>query len=98
LFFAQEEELYLYLCKKGIKTMTTIDLKKLLVQRIAEINDITFLKALKTILDSKTATEVITLTPEQRNEIIASKMEIEKGLSIGHELLDKEVRGWLSEK
>jgi hypothetical protein len=78
--------------------MTTIDLKKLLVQRIAEINDISFLKALKTILDSKTATEVITLTPEQRDEIIASKKEIEKGLYIGHELLDKEVTGWLSEK
>ncbi len=71
--------------------MTTIELKKILLHRIAEINDISFLKAIKTILDSKTDTEVITLTTEQRNEIIESKKEIEQGLFVGHEILDKEV-------
>lgn len=76
--------------------MTTIELKKVLIHRITEINDISFLKALKTILESKTDTEVISLTVEQRNEIIASRKEIEQGLFIEHELLDKKVSGWLS--
>jgi len=76
--------------------MKTIELKKVLIHRIIEINDISFLKALKTILESKTATEVISLTTEQRNEIIESRKEIEQGLSIEHELLDKKVSGWLS--
>jgi hypothetical protein len=76
--------------------MTTIELKKVLIHRITEINDISFLKALKTILESKTETEVISLTLEQRNEIIESKKEIEQGLYIEHEVLDKKVSRWLS--
>ena len=75
--------------------MTTIELKKILVNKIFEINDISFLKAIKIILESKTDTEVITFTTEQRNEIIESKKEIEQGQYIGQELLDKEVSGWL---
>lgn len=76
--------------------MTTIELKKALIQRISEINDISFLKAIKVILDSKTGTEMIELTPDQRNEILESKKEIEKGLYIEHELLDQEISKWLS--
>ena len=76
--------------------MTTIELKKVLIHRITEINDISFLKALKTILESKTETEIISLTVEQRNEIIASKKEIEQGLFIENDLLDKKVSGWLN--
>ena len=76
--------------------MTTVELKKVLIHRITEINDISFLKAIKTILESKAATEVIALTTEQRNEIIASKKEIEQGLYIEHEMLEKEVSKWLN--
>ena len=51
-------------------TMTTIELKEVLIHRISEINDISYLKAIETILDSKTSTNVIHLSSEQRNEII----------------------------
>jgi hypothetical protein len=76
--------------------MTAIELKTLLIHRISEINDISFLKALKTILDSKTESGVIQLTPDQLNDIIESKKEIEKGLFIENSVLDKEVRQWLN--
>jgi len=76
--------------------MTTIELKKVLIHRIAEINDISFLKALKTILESKNETEVLSLTIEQRNELIESKKEIEQGFYIEQELLDKKVSKWLN--
>jgi hypothetical protein len=76
--------------------MTAIELKTLLIHRISEINDISFLKALKTILDSKTESGVIQLTPDQLNEIIESKKEIEQGLFIESSVLDKEVRQWLN--
>ena len=78
--------------------MTTIELKKVLIRRITEINDISFLKALNTILESHARTEVISLTIEQRNEIIESRKEIEQGLYIENELLDKKVSTWLSER
>lgn len=74
--------------------MTTVELKKLLIQRITEINDVSFLKAVKTILESKTNTEILLLTPEQKKEIMESKEEIEQGLFIDNDSLDKEVAKW----
>ncbi len=78
--------------------MTTIALKKLLINRIAEINDVSFLNAIKTILDSKTQNHTLSLTPEQRFEIIESQKEIESGLFIEQVELDKEFSKWLSGK
>ncbi len=76
--------------------MTAIELKTLLIHRISEINDVSFLKALKTILDSKTEAGVIQLTQEQLDDIIASKKEIEQGLFIENNAFEKEVRQWLN--
>ncbi len=76
--------------------MTTITLKKLLISRIAEINDVSFLNAIKTILDTKTQT--LSLTPEQRLEIIESQKEIENGLLVEQVELDKEFNKWLNGK
>jgi hypothetical protein len=78
--------------------MTAIDLKNALIHRIAEIDDISFLQAIKTILDSKTNSEVLTLTAKQRDDIMASKKELENGLFIESNDLDKEIQKWLSEK
>jgi hypothetical protein len=78
--------------------MTAIELKTLLIHRISEINDVSFLKALKTILDTKTDTGIIQLTQDQLDDIIASKKEIEQGLFIENSVLDTEVRQWLNAK
>jgi hypothetical protein len=78
--------------------MTTFELKTLLIQRIAQINDISFLRALKTILDAKTESGVIQLTQDQLNDIIESKKEIEKGLFLENSTLDKQVHQWLNVK
>lgn len=76
--------------------MTTFELKTLLIHRIAEINDVSFLRALKTILDTKTEAGVIQLTKDQLEDIIESKKEIEKGLFVENTVLDKQVRQWLN--
>ena len=76
--------------------MTTIELKKQLIHRISEIEDHNFLKALKTILDSKAEESVLKLTPEQRDEILASREDIENGLYIDNALVDKEIKAWLN--
>ena len=78
--------------------MTTIELKKVLIHRIAEIDDVSFLNAIKTILDSKTQFHTISLTTEQRCEIEESRKEIEQGLFIEQVELDKEFYKWLSAK
>ena len=78
--------------------MTTIQLKNALIQRISEIEDVSFLKAIKTILDEKSKSKIINMTPELTNEIVASKKEIEQGLFIENNLLEKEIEEWLNEK
>ena len=78
--------------------MTTIALKKLLINRISEINDVSFLNAIKTILETKTQTQTLSLTPQQRFEIIESQKEVESGLYVEQVELDKEFNKWLSGK
>jgi len=78
--------------------MTTLELKNILIHRITEINDITFLKAIKTILDSKSESKELKLTDEQKKEIIESRQEIEKGQYIENDLLEKDIEKWLNEK
>lgn len=78
--------------------MSTVELKNILIHRISEITDVSFLEALKTILDSKSESTMLTLTDEQRNEILASKKEIEQGLYIEDSDLEKEINEWLGEK
>jgi len=76
--------------------MTTIQLKKVLIRQIAEIEDISFLNALKTILESKTKSNIICLTNEQKEEIIRSKTEIDKGKYSEQLELNKEFEKWLN--
>ena len=76
--------------------MTTIELKKQLIHRISQIEDANFLKALKTILDSKFNEGILNLTADQRDEIIASREDVKKGLVIDNALLDKEIKAWLN--
>lgn len=78
--------------------MTTIELKNLLIHRISEISDVSFLEAIKTILDSKSESNMLMLTTEQRDEIHASKKEIEQGLYVEDTALEKEIAGWLNAK
>jgi len=78
--------------------MTAFELKTLLIHRIAEINDVSFLRALKTILDTKTESGVIQLTQDQLEDIIKSKKEIGKGMFVENNVLDKQVRRWLNAK
>jgi len=78
--------------------MTTIELKKQLINRISEIDDESFLQAIKTILDSKTQSQVITLTKAQRQEIDESKKQIEEGEFIEQDELDQKFNQWKSAK
>ena len=78
--------------------MTTLQLKRLLVNQINKIDDVAFLNEIKSILDSKSRQRVLKLTPKQRQEINETKNEIGKGHFIGQSELDKEVARWANEK
>ncbi|MFW5657511.1 MAG: hypothetical protein ACOC0C_07820 [Bacteroidota bacterium] len=78
--------------------MNSVELKNILIRRITEIEDVSFLNAIKTILDSKAEKKIIQLTAKQQMEIIASKKEIDNGLYIEQSELDAEIERWLNEK
>ena len=77
--------------------MTKVDLKNILIQRISQIDDIQFLEAIKTILDSK-SDRTIELSDDQKSEILLSQKEVKEGLFIEQKKLDEEINRWLKER
>ncbi|MCG8581913.1 MAG: hypothetical protein MI866_18445 [Bacteroidales bacterium] len=76
--------------------MTAIELKKLLIKRIEEIDDEAFLRAVKTILDSKS--EILKLNKAQRDEISESQNNIKEDLYWSQDEMDKKFNKWLNAK
>ena len=52
----------------------------------------------KIILDTKTNNEILMLTDQQKEDIMASKKEVESCLIFSEKELDKEIQEWLSVK
>jgi hypothetical protein len=78
--------------------MTTVELKNILIQRIAGINDKSFLNAINTIVETKSETTIYNTTPEQRERIKVGRAQIAKGESFTNEQVEKEIDKWLREK
>ena len=78
--------------------MTTLQLKKILINRINEIDDLVFLNEIKRILDSKSKQQILKLTPEQYQEINDSQRDIRDGNFIEQSDLDEKVAKWANAK
>jgi len=78
--------------------VTTVELKNFLIQRIAVIEDKTFLTAIKTIIETKSETTIYQTTAEKRVKIMEGKNQIAKGESFTNEQVEAEIDKWLSEK
>jgi len=78
--------------------MSTIELRHLIIEYLSHIDDVTFLNAIKTILESKVTDDVYHLSPEQKQRIDAGREQLSKGQTIPHEELQIEIDQWLSSK
>ncbi|MEQ6121504.1 hypothetical protein [Reichenbachiella sp. MALMAid0571] len=79
--------------------MNTKELQNILIGQISQIEDPSFLQAIKIILDSKSEKkQILKLSLETRNEIVASQEEVKKGLFIENDQLSGEIEKWLSEE
>lgn len=78
--------------------MNAIELKKELINKISEIEDVDFLNAINTILDSKEKELFIELTPGQERELLLASEEGRKGNTISQSQMDKKVEEWLKER
>ena len=76
--------------------MHAADLKRFIIKRVSQIEDPAYLKAIKTILDSKIDSEVIQLSKDQLDDLSQSDKDLKNGEYLDHNLLIREARKWLS--
>ncbi len=77
--------------------MSTLELKSILIKRISEINDNSFLEAIMTILDSKIDSNIYQLTQKQQKAIIESKRQVANGEFFSNDQINQEFQEWLKE-
>ena len=77
--------------------MSTLELKNILIKRISEIDDNSFLEAIMTILDSKIDNKIYHLTSKQKDAIIESKRQVAKGEVFSNDQINQKFQEWLSE-
>jgi predicted transcriptional regulator len=78
--------------------MKTAELKNILIQRIAGINDKSFLSAINTIVEAKSESTVYKTSPEQKRKIMESKAQFARGEYFTNEEVEKEIDKWLKEE
>jgi hypothetical protein len=78
--------------------MSTEQLKNLVIDQISQIEDETFLNAVKTILDNNISSgSAMILTNEQRQKISSGLTQLAAGKTITNEALEAEEDKWLKE-
>jgi hypothetical protein len=78
--------------------MSTIELRHLITKYLSHIDDVSFLKALKTIIESKAAEGIYHLSPEQTERVDLGRDQLSNGQTIPQEELQIEIDQWLGSK
>ncbi len=77
--------------------MSTLELKNILIRKIASINDEAFLNAIRTIIDAKTESTIYKTSVEQKMKIQEGIEQIENGKYFTNEQVESEIDKWLEE-
>ena len=78
--------------------MSTIELRHVISEYLSQIDDISFLKAIKTIIESKATDQVYKLTPDQKKRVEMGREQFQNGKTIPQEELKIEIDQWLNSK
>jgi predicted transcriptional regulator len=78
--------------------MTTIELKDILIHKIAAINDKSFLAGMNKIIDTKSDKLIYKTTPEQKQRIKEGQEQIARGEAISNDQVEADIDKWLSER
>jgi hypothetical protein len=78
--------------------MSTLELRNIISEHLSHIDDISFLNALKIIIESKASEDIYKLSAFQKDRINLARQELKNGQTISHEDLQKEINLWLNEK
>lgn len=78
--------------------MSTLELKNMLIEEIAETNDEDLLKALLVIMGlKKNQSDVYVVNEEQKKQIDLARQDIKEGRTKDMDVLFKEIDAWLNE-
>ena len=78
--------------------MGTIELRNIIIERLSQIEDVSFLNAIKTIIESKASEETYRLSDYQKNRIDSARQQLKNKQTISQDDLQKEINQWLSSK
>jgi len=78
--------------------MSTIELRHHIIEKLSLIDDDLFLKAIKTIIESKVNERVYNLSDFQKKRIESAREQRKKGQTISNDVLQKEIDQWLNTK
>jgi hypothetical protein len=78
--------------------MSTVELRHYIIEKLSHIEDASFLKALKTIVESKVNEGVYKLSDFQKKRVISAREQLKKGQTISNNDLNKEIDQWLGTK
>jgi hypothetical protein len=78
--------------------MSSSEIRQKIIDQLSHIDDVSFLKAIKTLVDSKAQGDIYKLSAYQRERISSGREQLRKGQTISHVRIQKEIDQWLGSK
>jgi len=78
--------------------MSAIELRHIITEHLSQIDDPSFLNAIKTIVESKISSGMYELSKFQIDRINSARNDLKNGQLISHDELQNEISQWLEEK
>jgi hypothetical protein len=78
--------------------MSTTELRHKITEQLSHIDDVSFLNAIKTIIESKVSERIYKLNDYQKNRVDSARQQLKNKHTISHDDLQKEIDQWLSSK
>jgi hypothetical protein len=78
--------------------MSTLELRHIINEHLSHIEDVSFLNAVKTIVESKASNGIYQLSDYQKARIDSAREQLKKGQTISNDDVQKEIEQWLSSK
>lgn len=78
--------------------MSTLELRHIIIEQLSQIEDKSFLTAIRTIIESKISGGTYNLSDYQKERIDVAREELKYGQAIKHDDLQKDIDQWLKEK
>ena len=78
--------------------MITLELRHIINEHLSHIDDVSFLNAIKIIIESKASDGIYKLSDYQKDRINMAREQLKKGQTISNDDIQEEIDQWLSSK